>query len=195
MNKSKLGLAADASHVKRWAGHSLVGHRSSIAEHSFEVAYYTDLLVKFICFGTDLVPANTKIRVNKLKGDILTYALHHDLGEITTGDIPYIAKRDFPDLKKAADEAEAQSLVKLGIELTTDPMIKFIVKVADMLAVSREIQTEVTLGNIYIDKYANVVQEIWHATEKKFDKLRVDPNIIRAGGKFYRLVNPLLAGD
>lgn len=137
--KSLIKLPSLASSVTRWQGVPLIAKRNNIAEHSFAVAFYADLIYnkcRLYEFGID-------------KGNLLSYCLIHDLGETVTGDIPTSAKQRVPEIKAVLDKIENDFMENdLGLIYSppTDE-IKFICKVADYICVALELVEEVHLGN------------------------------------------------
>lgn len=88
--------------------------RQNVAEHTFGV-----IAILFeLCYPTQ---------------ELIRAALHHDIAEKVTGDIPYSAKRRFPALDKASLDAEAEvnTLWQLNTHLT--PEERQLLKLADML--------------------------------------------------------------
>lgn len=76
------------------------------------------------------------------------YILHHDVAEIYTGDMPFLAKRGQPVLKKLLDEMESDALEKMGIvmpELSEKERLQ--VKICDLLEMKEYAETEVQMGN------------------------------------------------
>lgn len=167
------------SNVFRFAGKHVVGKRSSIAEHSFEVVYYTSLIVK----QANLSPT--------LGMECLEYAMVHDIPEVFTGDVPYTAKAQFPELKVALDKVEnamVSSLIpeyKMLIDNMMDE-VKFICKLADAIAVTREISTEISLNNpaFGIREVQNCV-DIFNNTFSKYKDLWCYRDIVNA---FYAVI-------
>ena len=104
-----------AGRVIRYHGWPVL-HRQSVGEHSHRVA---SIFVEL--WG---IP----------RSEILYYILHHDSGELWSGDVPFGAKRASPDLKESINKAEEVGLEKLGItlpSLSSEEFIQF--KIADIL--------------------------------------------------------------
>jgi 5'-deoxynucleotidase YfbR-like HD superfamily hydrolase len=72
----------------------------TVAEHTWHVLRIYDKL-----FGLPSV-------------EVVRAIMYHDVGEVRTGDAPFPAKRDNPDLKKAYDRVESEHRLKL---LGADP--------------------------------------------------------------------------
>jgi 5'-deoxynucleotidase YfbR-like HD superfamily hydrolase len=80
--------------------------------------------------------------------ELLVTALLHDFAEYYTGDAPFPAKRDYPELKKLLDRIEGQYLLDIGIvieEIT--PEEKVVLKAADMLQLCYKARKEIRMGN------------------------------------------------
>jgi 5'-deoxynucleotidase YfbR-like HD superfamily hydrolase len=123
-------LAARVRRYHTWP----VLHVQTVAEHSARVAtLYVEI------FGLP-------------RAEVLYYILHHDSGEFTAGDPPFPVKKNFPDLKKGHDCAEAWGLSRLGV-LLPDLAVweKHRVKVADLLEMHEFGVVELTMGNQYAD--------------------------------------------
>lgn len=131
------------NNVNRFAGKQVLSHRSTISEHSFEVTYYSTLIVQFL-MARNALTAEQGLEVNQ-------YSLVHDIPEIFTGDVPYTAKARFPELKDALNRVEQEIWEEVLPTFRTPASAeaKFICKVADAIAVSREIITEYSMGNIF----------------------------------------------
>lgn len=86
------------------------------------------------------------------RAEVLYYVLHHDNGEIASGDTPFYAKREVPELAASVNKAEEMGLVTLGVrmpELTETEYIKF--KVADVLEMWETAVVELTMGNKFME--------------------------------------------
>lgn len=131
------------NNVNRFAGKQVLSHRSTISEHSFEVTYYSTLIVQKLVMDGFLT-AEQGLEVNQ-------YSLVHDIPEIFTGDVPYTAKARFPELKETLNKVEQEIWEEVLPTFRTPASAeaKFICKVADAIAVSREIMTEFSMGNIF----------------------------------------------
>lgn len=131
------------NNVNRFAGKQVLSHRSTISEHSFEVTYYSTLIVQSLV-GCGALTPEQGLEVNQ-------YSLVHDIPEIFTGDVPYTAKARFPELKETLNKVEQEIWEEVLPTFRTpaSPEAKFICKIADAIAVSREIITEYSMGNIF----------------------------------------------
>lgn len=143
-----------AGRVQRW--HSFpVLHQQSVGEHTHRVA---TLFIEL--FGTPRV-------------EVLVYILHHDLGEFYSGDSPFSAKREVPELKEASDLAEKVGLSKLGIELpslTEEEWIKF--KVADLLEMHEYAFLECRMGNTFAEIVLDNVENYIKNLDEKYCKIQ-----------------------
>ena len=90
-----------AAQVKRWHVYPVL-RQQNIGEHSFNIMQIMDTI-----FHTH--PQYLRL----LRG-----AMHHDMGEIQSGDIPYGAKKSLPNsCKKAIEEIETDACRSMRIEL------------------------------------------------------------------------------
>ena len=81
---------------------------------------------------------------------LLPSIIYHDFGENGVGDIPYPAKKDNPSLKMACDISEEISLNRQGICLVPlDPVMKTMVKIADLLEMAEFAVHEIRMGNTF----------------------------------------------
>lgn len=104
--------------------------KQTVAEHVWQVLrIYVEL------FGTP-------------EPDVWQYILHHDSGELVTGDLPFPLKARHPDLKKMMDGLEDDALAGMGIgtiPLTSEQ--KWKMKVCDLLEMLEFGLQEMSLGN------------------------------------------------
>lgn len=159
-------IPSRTNHIQRFSGKHIQAHRSSIAEHSFEVAYYTAMIMNSAIADNPLC-----IALQSVKAYALEYALVHDVPEIVTGDAPYTVKARFPELKEALNKVEEVVFPELVPSFNTSPdeCIKFVVKLADAIAVTREIVTEIKYGNAsFGDKEIQNCRDIFNTTFKKY---------------------------
>ena len=92
--KTLIEMPNRASSVHRWSGVHLVNPRQNIAEHSFAVTFYCLDLHKAL-----KLESMWSISL----GDLLNYALIHDLPEVVTGDLPASIKQRAPEIKQILD--------------------------------------------------------------------------------------------
>jgi 5'-deoxynucleotidase YfbR-like HD superfamily hydrolase len=86
------------------------------------------------------------------RADVLYYALHHDSGELWSGDVPFTVKAKTPGLRQAMSLAEQTGLNNLHLklpELTQQELAQ--VKIADLLEMHEFGEMEVNLGNQYAE--------------------------------------------
>ena len=103
--------------------------KQTVAEHTWQI-----LRIYLELFGVD--------------ADVWKYILHHDSGEIRTGDLPFPLKSQNPDLKKIMDDLEDDALAAMGvgtIPLTSEQ--KWRIKVCDLLEMLEFGLQEMVLGN------------------------------------------------
>jgi hypothetical protein len=84
--------------------------------------------------------------------EVLQYLLYHDSPEVASGDVPFPAKMENPDLKTAHDEADARWYMKLfGYDPADniDRKDKMRCKVADLLEMWEFGMIEMGMGNTY----------------------------------------------
>jgi 5'-deoxynucleotidase YfbR-like HD superfamily hydrolase len=75
-------------------------------------------------------------------------ALHHDIPELVTGDLPATAKWRHPELAKAAERVEQEVIKEMGLDATEmDPFHRDILKYADMMDLCFKSVEELALGN------------------------------------------------
>lgn len=99
------------------------------------------------------------------RAEVLYFCLHHDSGELWSGDIPFKLKKHMPDLGAAMRQAEQAGLDKLKIklpELTEEERIQ--VKIADLLEMFETGHHEWKMGNTY-------AEPIWQDTKEEAYKL------------------------
>jgi len=107
-------------------------HQETVGEHTHRVA---TLFLQL--FGTPRV-------------EVLEYILQHDSGELSSGDMPFYAKRDVPELKHYMNRAEGRGRERLKIEmpkLTDEEWTQF--KLCDLLQMLEFALIEMEMGNRY----------------------------------------------
>lgn len=130
-------LTKASHHVDRWSGIDVRAHRRSLSQHHAEVvAISLDII--------DFYDRHGIVFRDDLKFEIVQYAASHDLPEVVTGDVKYVVKRENPELVKALGVIEDKVLSDLRVSEVSD-ITKFIVKLADLLAVEHEISEELAL--------------------------------------------------
>jgi len=122
-----------AGKVVRYHTHPTL-NTQTVADHSWRVAV---LIVEL--FG---IP----------RAEVLVYALYHDCGEMSSGDLPFMAKDAVPGLADAMKRAEAYGLELLEVCLPElSSLEKVQVKIADLLEMYEFGTLEVAMGNQYGD--------------------------------------------
>lgn len=166
-----------ASDISRWSVARTL-RRQNIAEHMFYVAHYSLSVASLIEYNGD-------------PGEILAYAITHDLDEVVTGDIPGPIKRSFGTLNM--DEVYAQLNQKFGkgqfMPATT--AVKYIVKTADRIDEIMFGAVEVSLGNkINGDK---IIGNGMEQLRKALDDLATIPRTKENGNKIFKMVSDAAA--
>lgn len=119
--------------VKRYHTRVTIGQQT-VAEHSHRV-------ISILRFLTD----------DQLTLELLLAAHQHDIPELISGDMPYVAKRSFQQLDEAITEVEAQLSAEMGLaplELTPDE--EELLKQADMLEAAMYGIDQAAYGNTTI---------------------------------------------
>lgn len=132
-------------------------HHESVAEHSFFVAIYVDIISNMLNLDY------------QEKYKILYLALTHDIAEIEISDVPHNVKESNPEIKIALEKAESVFNEKyIYDEYILDEqqlsLRKFVVEVADILSVIQYAETEVEIGNSNFN-------EIYIAARKRYSIL------------------------
>jgi hypothetical protein len=120
------GLAGRVKRYHTWP----VLHQETVGEHTHRVA---TLFLQL--FG---IP----------RAEVLAYILQHDSGELSSGDMPFYAKRDVPELKHYMNRAEGRGRERLRIEmpkLTDEEWAQF--KLCDLLQMLEFALIEMSMGN------------------------------------------------
>lgn len=143
------------SHRERMLGHVIRWnvaprlHNQSVAEHSYYVALYSEKL----CTLLRVDPVDYRATIS--------YALHHDMPEIVTSDIPGPAKRAFADPDKL-EEYEDLLMEKIGLtgehRAPTD-LVSRIVKAADTIDAYFWLSMEVARGNQMLIAERNIAKD------------------------------------
>lgn len=125
-------LYRDAGAVQRY--HTKRTHRvQSIADHTFGV------LMLITQVGTDEL----------LSGELYQAALHHDLPELYTGDMPGTIKRAVPELGALMDRLETD-LAPLYVEFDLNGDQAALLKWADRMELVLWCMEEYRMGNTYV---------------------------------------------
>lgn len=163
-----------AGQVERY--HTWPTHRTqSVGEHTWQI-----LRLYFLLFGP---PAP----------HVTVYIVWHDAGELLTGDVGHVAKRENPELKTQLDELEKRSLVEqnypsdaqriFSSHADVSPADATRVKVCDLLDMGEFAVSEVTMGNMYareiIDNVDSALRSLLGKMEAG-DRARVQHHWARA---------------
>lgn len=161
-------------HVQRWNGRRIISHRRSVSEHTLEVISVAQCLMDDY-ENTGILIGENPYLTSEMKLNVLEYALVHDISEAIIGDVPYVVKVAFPELKSTLDKVEDSLVLDLGIN--SDRWLdisKFTVKVADNIVVGVEILEEIQAGNpskeFDMRNYYNIADSI----REKFSKYDIE---------------------
>ena len=119
----------------------------NVAQHSFYVAS--------LCL--EIMEGLDSTKFNKAK--VLTMAITHDWAEADIDDIAHNVKRDFPSIKKALKVAERKAMSKYPGYIQdsfqeydeSNTIEAHIVQLADTLQCVQYLESEVKLGNRYME--------------------------------------------
>ena len=79
---------------------------------------------------------------------LIRHALHHDVPELATGDIPATTKWQHPEIAKSLEAAEAAVIENMGLENTPlEPLHRDLLKFADMMDLCFKSVEELAVGN------------------------------------------------
>jgi len=86
------------------------------------------------------------------RAEVLYFCMHHDSGELWSGDVPFGTKKAIDGMKTMMDHAEALGRQKLGIVLPELTKLECVqVKICDLLEMHEHGTIERNLGNQYAD--------------------------------------------
>jgi hypothetical protein len=93
--------------------------------------------------------------------EVSTAILWHDAGELRTGDVPYMAKKDAPTLKVALDRLEEKALVEMGAPAyrTIDREQRIKIKLCDLIEMNEFGIYELARGNMFAEPIAKVTHD------------------------------------
>lgn len=134
----------DLSFVPRWSVVRLL-KRQNVAEHQYYTAIYALQILDL------LGPETRETWTDRVRAQVLSYALVHDLEESYVGDIPGPVKRaiighgELGDLIEAENEARYPSLAKYTVEVTA--ITAAVVKVASLMDEVMLLIQEERMGN------------------------------------------------
>lgn len=145
MNSKDFFSFQNLKYVDRWVGTPMM-NRSNVLEHTARVVYLTSILSECVSVVT--------------REESLELAIFHDMEEVITGDIPYLAKVRYPEIKK---------VLKKCFPDKSPTVASQIVKMADILDVLYEAAIEVQSGSRisdFIDAPDLVIDMVKHWEEK-----------------------------
>lgn len=120
-----------AGRIKRYATWPMINQQTT-GEHSWGVA----------CIFVEIFGLP--------RSEVLYYCLHHDSGELWSGDLPFGIKLKINGLGDKMKEAEAIGLQKLDIKLPElQPLEQVQVKICDLLEMHETGKHEMNMGNSY----------------------------------------------
>lgn len=125
-------IVRKGGNVKRFHVHALIGEQT-VAAHSWGVAA---ILLEICEPSLGLIKA----------------ALYHDIFEYATGDVPYTAKRDHPEIKEALEIAEKTIAQRMEIDVmwNLSHTEESLLKIADMLELCYFCMEQIKLGNMFM---------------------------------------------
>jgi len=180
-------LIQNSHFVQRWNGVNILNFRRSVSQHHVEVAGWCIEFQKFLNKNNLPLPDNEYVK-------ILEYSLTHDLPEVITGDVKYVVKKAYPNLKESLNLIEEEIFKELGM-CPTD-LTKFIVKIGDILAVEKEIYEELQLiktgtkkncsidGTFNIQNVSDIITDVFNAAQKNPN---IPDNFIKLAKDFINL--------
>jgi len=124
----------NAGRIDRWHAHPTL-HPQTVADHTYGVMQWLRCVVPEVALSKNLMLA----------------ALDHDVAEYWTGDIPYTAKRMYPDLQKAISEAEIDIHERLNATYNLIKEEMGWLKFADLTEMGFYAIREHTMGNGFMD--------------------------------------------
>lgn len=158
--------------VPRWSGLPRL-HQQSVAEHSFYVALYTDIICRSVGMDTDRTYA------------AVSYALIHDMAESTTGDIMGPIKRSLVSYQ-ALEAYERKILAQMGPHYVRDelePGLRKLVKCANIIDEYFHISLELAMGNMCMTAMQTAIAIRLQKALTDIGLLRIYNDIINEGGK------------
>lgn len=119
--------------------------------------------------------------------EVAVYIHYHDVGELDTGDISFVAKRRTPEIKKVVGPIEDEAMERLSFGQATANMLcpaeKERVKLCDLIEMVEFSIEECRLGNMYYGRkiYTNLMEAIHNHplidhpdVDRKISKLESD---------------------
>lgn len=156
-------LTTKSHHTFRWVGENVRGYRRTLSQHHAEVFAACVDIVRDLHLETIVNWQWLSI-----------HAMFHDISEVFTGDIPYPMKKEFPELKAISDKFEDALDRKVGLcapenlSKRDTITVNMIVKVADMIAVFKEL-VEYQDKNV-LDIMETMATNVWKRFRKQIDE-------------------------
>lgn len=158
----------ELSFVPRWTIIRTL-RQQSVAEHSYYVALYTDMLWDLIG-GID----------GSTKEEALVLALYHDMEEVFMGDTPGPSKRATTDYETYNQYCRKQLARRFGgnhVKAFSDSVdLKALIKVADLMDEVMFLATDISMGN---KNLATVYAHSLRRLEAEFTRLPRDAAILK----------------
>lgn len=142
----KLEKARDAGNILRYHGWPTIQTQTN-AHHTWNVMrIYAEL------FGWPIA-------------EVASYIHYHDVGELDTGDISFVVKRNHPEVKKITGPIEDAAMERLSLGYATSDMIGSIektkVKICDLMEMLEFSLEEMRLGSRHYGWM--IFENIYHA--------------------------------
>ncbi len=127
------GFVREAFYVRRYHAVPYVLKEESVGHHTANV----------IAILFQLYEGNPPV-------EVIRAALHHDVPELVTGDVPYTAKVRFPELKDTLSWVEGKVATEQGLDLPEDlpGEHELLLHYADMLDLCCKSVDEMSAGNM-----------------------------------------------
>jgi 5'-deoxynucleotidase YfbR-like HD superfamily hydrolase len=119
----------NSGYVARYHAHRTI-HKQTVAEHTWRM-----MVIYVQHFGSP--PSH-----------VWQYMLTHDSQEYVTGDIPFVIKRMYPELKSILQKIEYDVATTMGIpDIQLTDVEHWRVKIADLLEMKSFAEDEIAMGN------------------------------------------------
>ena len=156
----------DMAHIPRWVI-LRKNRQQNLAEHSYYVTLYADQVARLIGWQGNY-------------GDLMRYALLHDIDETITGDIPGPAKRAAWDKTRAEERIKGVMTAKYGLDVidvrsSATREVRAIVSVADALDEVCYLLEEKLSGNNWVH---TVYNEAFDRLAYRWQYLPGDPDFV-----------------
>lgn len=131
----KASVRWEAGRVARWHAHPTI-HPQTVADHTYGVLQWLAYLVP----RADLTKR------------LMLATLNHDVAELFTGDIPFTAKRAYPQFKTVLNEVEDDLHERLDVVFALTAKEESLLKFADLAEMGHYALRERVLGNSTMDE-------------------------------------------